>query len=568
MSAQTHSLQSLPPILRGSDFAEIDRHFAAFIAGFGSGDLPAILAGFLSRNIRDGHICLSLAWMPRLEDRSVSFQWPDLQEWQAALKLNRAIGGPEDGRPVVIDSANRCYLRRYWEYEKRLAQSILARCSVDQPANMPENENRQETAIQAALLHRFTVISGGPGTGKTTTVLKILTGLIGAAEGQTLRIALCAPTGKAAARLQETLASNSGNLPGLQPASTLHRLLGYRPGTIEFVHNAKNLLPVDVVVVDEASMVPLTLMAKLFDALPPNARVILLGDRDQLASVEPGAVLGDIAEASTQPSSPLAGHLVQLEKNWRFGNESSIFALCTAVRHGDSQQASALLQRAVKENLADLASSPTPSVHELYSRLRAPIVAGFKPYLQALSVPGPEAAKEALNRFSQFRVLCALRSGPYGVENLNHLIAGILRSEGLISGSAHAYAGMPLLVTANDYALRLFNGDIGLLMPDPNSGSLLAFFATEDGGVRSIAPARLPAHEPAFAMTVHKSQGSEFGNVLMILPDKPSPVLTRELVYTGLTRARARVELWSNPPILQTAIANLLKRESGLRDLL
>ena len=570
----------LPSILTGPDFADIDRYFAEFIGSFGEGDLPVLAAAFLSRNIRNGHICLNLAADPAPLNAG-EFQWPDLRQWDAGLEQNRAIGGPQDGRPLVVDADHRCYLRRYWEYEELLAAGILKRCPLkDQRDPNDENGDMQEAAIQAALTQRFLVISGGPGTGKTTTVLKILKRLVGAPGGEKLRIALTAPTGKAAARLQETLGRNDGGpmagddsiLSSLQPACTLHRLLGSRRGSIYFQHNAGNPLPFDVVVVDEASMVPLTMMAKLFDALSKNARVILLGDRDQLSSVEPGSVLGDIAEASNQIGSPLQGHVIQLERNYRFGNESGIFALCNAVRNGDSNRALLILSEAMEGKRSDLAAGPTPAVDELVARLRAPVLAGFSAYLEAVSSGKSDAPQEALRLFGGFRVLSALRVGPYGVENLNRVIESILRSAGRISGASHgpswtgsSYPGMPVLITANDYALRLFNGDIGILMPDPDTGSLLAWFAGDDGKLRAIAPARLPTHEPAFAMTVHKSQGSEFGNVLFVLPDKPGAVLTRELVYTGLTRARHRVELWFQEPVLRAANANLIQRDSGLR---
>jgi len=555
-----------------SEFADIDRHFARFIDGFSQGDLPAVAAAILSRNMRHGHICLDLGKGPvDFAEPLPGFVWPELKTWKKAFAKSRAIGHPEEGRPLVLDDADRLYLRRYWEYEQTLAQGILTRCQQNIPFRIlntdtetsadPGTGDLQELAIQTALVRHFLVISGGPGTGKTTTVLRILERMVSEPGGEKLRIVLAAPTGKAAARLQETLRAGAGNgslqdrLP--KSASTLHRLLGPRHNSVYFRHHAKNPLPVDLVVVDEASMVPLTMMAKLFDALPEKARVILLGDRDQLSSVEPGAVLGDIANAASGPGA-LSGSLVVLEKNYRFGNESHIFALSNAVRDGEVDHALDILSSGERP---DLSAGRTPSPPQLAEQLRKRIVAGYSGFL------GRTDPAEALKEFKKFRVLCPFRVGPYGVESLNRTIEKILREESLISGVQNAYPGLPILITQNDDPLRLYNGDIGILLPDSADRSLLlAWFIGEDGGVRRIPPARLPEHEPAFAMTVHKSQGSEFDNVLLILPEKDSPLLTRELIYTGLTRARTRVEVWFQEPVFRAAVSRYIQRGSGLRD--
>jgi exodeoxyribonuclease V alpha subunit len=565
-------MNQTPALLAHLEFVDIDRHFARFVDGFSQGDLPAVAAAMLSRNMRHGHICLDLSKGPvEFAEPLPGFVWPELKTWEKAFGKSRAIGRPEEGRPLVLDDAGRFYLRRYWEYEQALAQRILVRCQQSAAPNLlitdhetplqPEKGDLQGLAIQTALARHFVVISGGPGTGKTTTVLKILERMVSEPGGEKLRIVLAAPTGKAAARLQETLRAGGGNasLQGRLPksASTLHRLLGARHHSVYFRHHAKNLLPVDLVVVDEASMVPLTMMAKLFDALPEKARVILLGDRDQLSSVEPGAVLGDIANAASKPG-PLNGSLIMLEKNYRFGNESHIFALSNAVRDGKADRALEILSSGEHP---DLGAGRTPPPPQLEVQLRQRIIAGYSGYLRR-----PDPA-EALNEFKKFRVLCPFRVGPYGVENLNRAIEKILREKSLISGAQNAYPGLPILVTQNDDPLRLYNGDIGILLPDPADASLLlAWFIGEDGGIRRIPPARLPGHEPAFAMTVHKSQGSEFDKVLLILPEKDSPLLTRELIYTGLTRARSRVEVWFQESVLRAAVTRYVQRGSGLHD--
>jgi exodeoxyribonuclease V alpha subunit len=552
-------MSALPDLLSNSGFADIDRHFSRFIDEFGEGELPGIAAAMLSRNMRHGHICLDLVTGPAQFDRpSPLFSWPKLETWREGFLKNRAIGGPDDGRPIVLDNAGRLYLRRYFQCEKSLAERVLIRCEGKMPATAG-SADLQRLAIETALAKRFVVISGGPGTGKTTTVMRILERMV-STPGARLRIALVAPTGKAAARLQEALLAGSrdGALQDRLPksASTLHRLLGARPTSAYFKFNADNLLPVDVVVVDEASMVPLTMMAKLFEALPERARVILLGDRDQLASVDPGAVLGDIANAASKPG-PLRGSLVVLEKNYRFGNESNIFALSQAVRDGDADRALGILDSGKHP---DLTTSSTPPPSQIPEQLRQRVIAGYAGYLHA-----PDPA-EALRKFKSFRVLCAFRAGPYGVENLNRTIEKILREEKLVAGAQGNYHGMPILITYNDYGLRLYNGDIGILFLDPVDGLLSAWFVGEHGSLRRISPARLSEHEPAFAMTVHKSQGSEFDDVLFVLPDKESPLLTRELVYTGLTRARARIEVWFEEPVMRAAVTAKARRRSGLRD--
>jgi len=548
------------------DSADIDRHFADFIGSFGGGDLPKLAAAALSRNIRSGHICLDLANGPAPVDEDAA--WPSLKKWKAALKESRAVASGDDdypaasdGSPLVLDKAGRLYLRRYWEYEKFLAAAILGRCDKNPPARSNSGD-LHELAIETALAKRFVVISGGPGTGKTTAILKILERLIDAPGGKNLRIALAAPTGKAAARLEESLRGGvkggalvDERLP--KSASTLHRLLGWRSDSSSFRHNSKNPLPVDLVVVDESSMVPLTMMAKLFEALPPQSRIILLGDQHQLASVEPGYVLSDIAEAASQPGSPLHGSLVAFQKNYRFGDKSHIFALSNAAREGDTTHMFEILGAG---DTPDLSMAATPSAGKLMEKLRPAILAGYSAYLK-----GSNPA-EALKKFQKFRVLCALRSGPYGIENLNRKIEEILRSEGLVEGGSRYYAGLPVLITRNDYELRLFNGDIGILFPDPEGNALMAWFVDEVGGLRKIAPARLPEYEPAFAMTVHKSQGSEYDRILLILPDRESPVVTRELIYTGLTRARDKVEVWYQEAALREAIERKVPRNSGLKD--
>jgi exodeoxyribonuclease V alpha subunit len=418
----------------------------------------------------------------------------------------------------------------------------------------------------------LTIVSGGPGTGKTTMVLHILARLLEKPESEHLRVALAAPTGKAAARLEETV---RGGLETLEVddkvkarmpriASTIHRLLGFKGNSVYFRHDRQNPLPLDLLVIDEASMVALPLLCKLFDALPERCQVILLGDHDQLASVEPGAVLADMVDAAAAAESPLRNAVVTLAKNYRFSEQSGIHHLCNAVRQGDAEQAVRILR---EQSYPDLVSSELREPREIATRFSQVVLAGFTSFA---SEKEPAAA---LNKLKTFRVLAALRRGPFGVEGLNRKIENVLQEAELIptTGSPE-YAGKPILITQNDYQLQLYNGDVGILLPEleakENPAQLWAWFIGKENTLRRFAPARLPKYEAAYAMTVHKSQGSEFDRVLFILPDADTPVLTRELIYTGLTRARSRVELWWHETVFAPAVTRRAERTSGLRDIL
>ncbi|MEO5721361.1 MAG: exodeoxyribonuclease V subunit alpha [Chthoniobacterales bacterium] len=546
------------------DTAEIDRQFATFISRFGR-DEPELVraaASRLSWSVRQGHICFDLTQEPLIEGE----QAPDPAKVRDRLRMSPAFGSPDEVTPIVI-AGDRLFLRRYWDYEQALAAAIVTRARAN--GNAGSTAADQEAAIVGALENRFTIISGGPGTGKTTTVLQILLRLLRAPDGHCLRIALTAPTGKAAARLQELLRKVQDD-PTIEPeirermprsASTIHRLLKWKPDSVFFRHNARNPLPLDLLVVDEASMVALPLMAKLFEALPARTRVILLGDRDQLASVEPGAVLADMAEAASVPGSPLTGSLFALSRNYRFGNENAIYRLSQAIRAGDVEVALPIL---TGNDAEELASAHLPEAANLHAAIGSAVVAHYSDYLSATD------PSEALARLGRFRVLCALRQGPHGVEKINSLVESALREKDLIPPSAGLYRGMPLLVTRNDYQANLFNGDIGVILPDPteDNGQLWAWFIGADNQPRRISPARLPEHELAYAMTVHKAQGSEFESVLLILSAEENVVMTRELVYTGLTRASKKVTIWYDEDVLRASVGQPAKRRSGLRDAL
>lgn len=562
-------------------FSDLDIHFAQFITHLSdcqseSLQIAALLASYFTAQ---GHICIDLNAPLLIENGLNLIDNP--KAMLAALRQCNVVGQAGEYKPLILDKS-RLYLYRYWDYEHALAQQIRQRLAVQLPnidqaklqhdlaQLFPKSNNTvdwQKIAAETAVLSPFCIISGGPGTGKTSTVIKILQLLF--SQNPHLNIALTAPTGKAAARLQETLTqaqtshSISDKIP--QETYTIHRLLGSLPHSPYFTYHAQNQLPYDVVVVDEASMVDLALMAKLAQAIPNKARWILLGDKDQLASVEAGTVLGDICAAAaldenivdktTQQANILQQHIVLLQKNYRFNEESSIGQLATAVRLGRAEQALALLK---SSRYADIRWSTLVSADRLLSALAQTVIQGFTPYLQA------HQPAEILAAFEQFRILCALRQGPYGVIAMNQLIEHILTTQGKINGNYRWYHGRPIMITRNDYTLKLYNGDVGIVLWNENK-ELLAYFPSPDGQIRHFLPNRLPTHETVYAMTIHKSQGSEFNHILLLLPEQYSPVLTRELIYTGITRAKQTLHIWANEKVFKTALAQKIQRLSGLK---
>jgi len=599
----------------GGGFSTLDEAFARFIGRIDGMASPELLvaAARVSRARGEGHICLDLAAPGDDFDESggqAPALRPDAGRRIAAIAASPAVGRPGDRLPLILDGT-RLYLFRYWEYERTLVDALKTMTADDGDA--PDDARLKEcfetvfppggrgggpppdwqrVAAFCAVRHRFCVVSGGPGTGKTFTAARILALLGTLSPGSPPRFALSAPTGKAAARLQEALREARAT-PALPPAlaailpetaSTLHRLLGARPDTPHFRHDAGHPLPADIVVVDEASMVDLALFAKLVRALPPRARLILLGDKDQLASVEAGAVLGDICDTGNRhgysaafaasclrvtgervpvedPASPgLNDHICSLERSHRFGEASGIGALSRAVNAGEGRRAADLLAEGKTDDVSWL---ELPRADVLIPSLEA--------WLDERDVRPLAAGDPAdiLARFKRSGILCALREGPYGVRNVNALVERILRAKGRIGPGGAWYAGRPVMVTKNDYGLGLYNGDVGVALEDPdNRGELRVFFPDAGGKVRSVPPLRLPEHETVYAMTVHKSQGSEFDDVLLILPDRDAPVLSRELIYTAVTRARRLLRIAGRKEVLLAAVERRIRRASGLRDAL
>ena len=536
-------------------FSLLDRYFAEFLADRSGLSGPAkerlhALATRLSKALEDGHSCLPVSAGEEL--------------FLAASPLVS-----DGGRtPLVLDN-HRLYLHRYFRYETRLAEQIrtmaariLAR-EIDESLfdgsfdDSGPGIDWQKEAAKVTLRRALTIICGGPGTGKTTTVVKILALLLQAAENRgTLAIALAAPTGKAAMRLSEAIGASLTRLHLPEAvrralpttAGTLHRLLGVRRGSPQFRHNRDNPMGWDVVVVDEASMVDLALMSKLVDAIKPGARLILLGDKDQLASVESGAVLGDFIGS-------LPENTVELQKTYRF--EAGIKRLAEAVNAADSGTAWALLKDMQHSNITLLEDELISFVSGRYGR-----------FLTLANRPGGVDLQEIFPVFGSFRVLCALHYGKRGVDGINRQVERALGRHGFPCRPDSWYSGRPVLITRNDYGLDLFNGDIGICLQNRETGELQVWFERADGGWRSYPPSRLPACETAFAMTIHKSQGSEFEEVVVVLPEEDNRILSRQLVYTAVTRAKKAVRLVVDKDILHVALARNIERTSGLADLL
>ncbi|MGD8862069.1 MAG: exodeoxyribonuclease V subunit alpha [Myxococcales bacterium] len=588
---------------------ELDLHFARTLARLsGERDGRVLAAAALaSRHVQAGHVCLelpglSLSQLAADGSACVDVELPPLRWWQRAIAESPLCGGPDDSAPLYLDAAGRLYLRRYHEHERALSAAISRRiergpvgrgagararleAGLDRlfPARPSQGgPDLQREAARMAVERPFCVVSGGPGTGKTSTVVKILALLVedelGAGRSAP-RILLVAPTGKAAARLSESIARSKSGLecaPEVlaaitEEASTIHRALGTvagRPG--RFRHHREAPLAADVIIVDEASMVDLALMTRLFDALPDGARVILLGDKNQLASVEAGAVLGDICGAGLADTSratpnvpPIAGAIVHLTHSYRYGQDSGIGRLAEAINAADADAALAVLDDA---HFPDVTRMPPAEGETVPVVLVAAAVEGFRPCFEA------DEPAERLRALERHRVLCAHRRGPEGLIAINERIEQRLRDLGLVRIEGSRYPGRPILVTQNDYQVQLFNGDVGVLdrQPDPGGGAprVQAHFLGARGEPRAIAAARLPPHESVFAMSVHKSQGSEFDRVDVLLPREPSPILSRELLYTAVTRARRRVVIHGSEAVVRLAIDSAVERASGLRDAL
>ncbi len=544
-----------------------------------------------------GHVCAELDELAASADGG-----PAPGRLRELLLASHVVGTAQapSNKPLVVDADGRVYLHRYFDFEQRLARRLLAALgtageppaaaraalrrlfAAEAPASRPPVG--QQVAAGLALLGRFTVISGGPGTGKTTTVVKLLACLL--AADPACRIALAAPTGKAAARMLEALRLRAAQLPAAlrdalpTEAFTVHRLLGVTGESGRFRHHAAQPLAIDALVVDEASMLDLALATRLFEAVPSGARIVLLGDKDQLAAVEAGAVFAELsadprlsaaridaladlcglprdAVAPPEVATPGAGlqdSVVWLRENFRFGSDSAIGRLATAINRGDADAAIEQLAAAGDDTLRWIDAGRRPALEQ--------IVDGYGGFLAAVQArpDDPRAVSEA---FAHFRVLCAVHRGPRGVDAVNALMARRMHRAARSSPAGDWYAGRPVMVLRNDYRLGLYNGDTGIALPGAD-GRLVVWFEDGRGGFRAIAPLRLPEHQSAFAITVHKAQGSEYDELALLLPVEAGRGVSRELLYTGLTRARRRATLVATAAGLRQAIETPTRRHSGL----
>ncbi len=604
-------VEVLAPFVEAGVLGATDVQLAATIARLYPGLDPRVLVGVAvaSRAPRLGHVGIELAAVAeRMLDRDqeglADLPWPDIDGWAEALHHSPVVAAPDAYaqrplRPLVWDGT-RIYLQRYFHDELMVAADVRRRSDGGSGTPVPAaaldglfppspdgSLDLQRQAAEVALTSGISVVAGGPGTGKTRTIARLLAAAhlswdAGPAAGR-LDVALAAPTGKAAARMTEAvrLAVGETEADGAIPtalaehlrsaeATTIHRLLGGRPGS-RFSHHARNPLPHDLVIVDDASMVALPLMADLLDAIRPDARVVLVGDPDQLASVEAGTVLGDLVgplrshsrTLGTDPpaaSGPLENRVTVLQRVHRFGAESGIAALAQAVRVGDADAVVGLLDG----SRSDL-SWIHPDDHGAVARVQQELVdAG----IEVMAAARDGQANAGLAAATRVKVLAATRRGDNGLYDWSariegDVLAAVAGTTGLGAGRSAGgwYEGRPVMVTVNDSTNRVFNGDIGLAVRGDRG---LALALPDGNGVRTMPVARVREVDTWWAMTIHKSQGSEFPHAVVALPQSTSPVLTRELLYTAVTRARSRVTLVASPDALRRAVDSPVARASGL----
>jgi exodeoxyribonuclease V alpha subunit len=509
----------------------------------------------LSYELHQGHNCLHI-------------NTQDIELLFTAELADTLLTDTKNHRPLVIEK-KRLYLQRYWHYEQCLANTIIAMLHQDaapplttsiEPLleryfpNQPESSliDWQRLAAELAIKQRFSIITGGPGTGKTTTVVKILALLQELNLTTPLAIALAAPTGKAALRLQQSIGINKIHLPCSEEIKkqipeavmTLHRLLGAKQHSSQFFHHADHPLVYDVVVIDEASMIDLALMSKLVTALKPKTKLILLGDKDQLASVEAGAVLANL-------TTGLPTYTQELKTTYRFAG--AIKTLADAVNAQQADQAWSVLAQA-NEHCRLFTGELITYIAKQHARYLS-LIKQNKPF------------EEVYSAYGQFQVLCANRNGEHSVAFINQACEQKLLEQKQIDYAGSWYSGRPIMIMENHPALGLYNGDIGICMPDyVEKGRLMVFFSGADGTIKKYLPARMPRVETAFAMTIHKSQGSEFDEVLIVLPSTLNPILTKELLYTAITRAKQTVQILADHAIFSKTVQQKIERVTGLID--
>ena len=607
---KTNVLDKLSDLQDEGAVTAIDVEFCRFLKNVDDqiNEVILLAACLTSRAYREGNVCMDLTNYSgqkifREFGKNISLPVPDLQAWKKALQQSSVVGRPGDFTPLILDDADRLYMQKLWQHEQNLARRILEKTSQEAPeinadvlkdglARLFEEQDGidwQKIAVVAAVNQLFTVISGGPGTGKTTTIIRLLILLLeqGRQRGTLPAIALAAPTGKAAARMETSIQeaksaiSTSQKIREALPveAVTIHQLLGAGRHSRRFRFNEDNPLPYDCIIIDEVSMVDQMLMSRLLDAVDTKTRLVLLGDKDQLASVEAGSVLGDICgmqisntfseamrdclgeldihlpDKYIDTPHPLTDHIILLKKNYRFGDDSGIARLATAVNAGRGDEAWDLLH---DDHFSDI-SLKIIRDYESFEQILADNL--LKQFSTVQSVDTPA---EKLRRYRRFKILAAHRVGPWGTEIINNRMEDLLRRRALISPYETWYEGRPVVINRNDHSLGLSNGDLGVCIQSEDER--LKVYIARDDEAALIAPSRLPDFDPAFALTVHKSQGSEFDRVLLVLPEASSKLLSRELIYTAVSRARAQVTIVSSEKAFKKAVQHGLVRHSGLQD--
>lgn len=611
-------------------FSPLARQFALRLLEWSSApsDALAWAAALVCHFRSEGHTCLPLARVAGrpldeiLEKPGSSTRLPELGIWIDSLLQSGVVisfdslkigVGDVSAHPGALNSAqlaplvlgpdSKLYLHRFWAYEQEAAAQLRRRSAQMHDHDLEKLStlfrqffpvqpggpfNWQALATLSAIRRGLTILSGGPGTGKTHTIAWHLGLLFALHSPGSPRVNLAAPTGKAAARLSEAIRVAFDKIPPgiprppleLAQASTLHRLLGIRPGIGDSNSVAPRLLAADVVIVDEASMLDLVLLVRLLRSLPDSTRLVLVGDQNQLEAVEAGSILGEVWSYprcgchspawSTEvgqilgqaiPSSevestvpPLADSLVELQRVRRFGEESPIQLFSRAVRQGQIQEARAAWQG----NAAGFILRNHPPQSKRTSALTDRLLAWHQ---RIVAAPTPIAA---LAVYREFRLLTPLRRGSWGVETIHQEVLTEFVRRNVIPPRDTWYSGRPILVTTNSIDLELSNGDTGLALIDPVDGCLKVWFESANGDVRSLSPLRMPAHETAYAMTVHKSQGSEFQEILLVLPEEAHPLVNRELIYTAVTRARQKVEIWATESAVLGGLAQKAQRHSGM----
>ena len=578
--------QSILSLLRQADYSELAYQFAKYIErqDNNSDALIVLTAALLSEAVSKGHVCLNLVRVGELGMGLDEILPDSVALWVTKLRESHLVGKAGDLTPLVLTDSGLLYLYRYWQAEHQVAvlirerlksvalqdETLLKQYIANWTSSQPELD-WQKVAVLMALTRQFCVISGGPGTGKTTIVIRLLEAFSN--QDKTLRVALAAPTGKAAARMQQAIAmvrQDSSKEDVL--AKTVHRLLGITPNNEQGKYNAENPLAVDVLIVDEASMIDILLMSKILKALPKTARLILLGDSKQLASVDSGAVLADLCRAyagfsecfaegvlrltgqalpSVKATSLMADTVVILKHSYRFDKQSEIGQLAQSVQAGDSDKFINVLMR-TGDTIWWQKKMDKATIVKRVMKLYFTFFEAIKTQQDPLT---------CMQLFEKTQVLCALNNGAESVNSVNSLIERALAKQ---SWRTHQgfYHGRPIMVMKNDYSQGLFNGDTGLVMN--NDQGVLAACFLNNRMLRWVPLNRLPAHETAYAMTVHKSQGSEFEEVCIILPEQATALLTRELLYTAMTRAKVKISLIATESILIQAVTSQQDREMGL----